>query len=384
MQRNSWILSILLGIFCSGCIEPFEPEVDEEREVLVIDGRITDLAGPQVITVSRSSPYNNPQFWPVTGCVVRVEDDSGEGITYSENGTGKYEAIPGQGFAAVGRSYKLIVSTPDGNVYESGYDSLLACAPIDSLSYKVEKQATSNPAVNYYGVRFYVDVKSSPGESRNYMWTYEETWEYLAYYPIQYVWDGVDFIEYTPYLQGYDICYMSHRIPEFQVGSSNLLQTSEIRQQPLYFVSNQTPRLEVKYSLNVLQYSLSYDAFLYLDRIKSQSSGDWGLYESQPSSPGGNICNVNDPEEKVLGYFFASQVKEKRIMVSENFDFRIARFDCPLDTAYLLGDFGDFYPYFMFSISFLGSGPPYAYSYKQCHDCTYRGGVTTKPEYWDD
>ena len=147
-------------------------------------------------------------------------------------------------------------------------------------------------------------------------------------------------------------------------------------------MSNQTPRLQEKYSLLVKQHSLTRGAFQYWDKMKAQSDDTGGLFETQPVSSTGNICNVDDPEEKVLGYFFVTQVQKKRIMVSEDFEFPIALFDCPLDTAYTLEDYGVDYPYMMYSLP--GLGPPWAYSYRECHDCTYRGGVTTKPEYWDD
>ena len=371
-------------VLATGCIEPFEPEIDETRKVMVIDGRITDKQGLQTISVSISSPYQNPQFQPVSGCVVRVENDEGYGITFLENTEGIYQSDLEQGFLAAGKAYKLLVITPDDKVYESEYDFLLACAPIDNLSYKLEVQGTSNPDVSYYGIRFYVDMKGSPEESRNYLWTVEETWEYISYFNIQYIWNGSFLEDYTPQLHGYKICYLSDLLVNYQVGSSSLMGSNEIRQQPLNFVSNQTPRLQEQYSLLVAQHSLSYAAFLYWDKMRAQSVDAGGLFETQPSKTTGNISNIHDPEEKVLGYFFVSQVQEKRITVSEDFDFPIPLFDCPLDTTMSPRDFGKDYPVILYSTSFMGRGPPYAYSFKECHDCTYRGGVTTKPDYWDD
>jgi hypothetical protein len=384
MLRNKWTTGLLLLVLCTGCIEPFEPDIEETSEVLVIDGSITDVQGIQTITVSTSSPYNDPEFQPVSGCVVRVEDESGSGITFLENEEGMYQSEPDPDFLAVGKAYKLIVITPDDEMYESEYDSLLACASIDHLSYRVEEQGTSDPDINYYGIRFYLDMTGSPGDSRNYKWTFEETWEYISYHRIQYIWDGSHFLDYTPQLYGFKICYLTDQLEDFQVGSSSTLGTNEIHQQPLHFVTNQTPRLQEQYSLLVRQYSLSNEAFLYWDKISAQSGDAGGLFETQPSKTTGNISNVNHPEEKVLGYFFASQVREKRITVKADFEFPIVGFDCPLDTAYSVDDFGMNYPYLMYSLSNMGRGPPYAYSYKECHDCTYRGGVTTKPEYWDD
>jgi len=383
MPLNKWTISILLMVLGTGCIEPFEPDIEESNKVMVIDGRLTDTDDIQTIKVSISSPYNNPQFKPVTGCVVRVEDDAGYGITFMESEEGIYQSNLEPDFLIVGKAYKLQVFTPDDEVYESEYDTLLACAPIDSLSYKVEMQGTSNPRINYYGIRFYVDVKGSSEESRNYLWTFEETWEYISYYKIQYIWDGFNLLDYTPQLYGRKVCYLTDRLKYFLVGSSNLMSRNEIRQLPLYFVSNQTPRLQEQYSLLVAQHSLSDASFLYWDRVRAQSVESGGLFETQPSRTTGNISNINDPDEKVLGYFFVSQVQEKRITVKEAFHFPIAHFDCPLDTTMDIAVFGKAY-YIMWSLSLWGRGPPYAYSFKECHDCTFRGGVTTKPEYWDD
>lgn len=384
MRLNNWIVTILLLVGCWSCIETFEPDIRESFGVLVIEGKITDIPGIHSVTVSRSSPYTNAQYLPVTGCIVRVEDDSGNGVTYNEKGSGTYQTDLEPGFMEVGKAYKLLVFTPDGQAYESDYDFLLACAPIDNLSYKVEIQGTSDPAINHYGIRFYADMTGTPEESRNYLWTLEESWVYRTTYPIQYIWDGFVLHDYTPQLHEYKTCYLTSNLEEFQVGSSNLLATNEINQQSLNFVSNRTPRLREKYSLLVRQHSLSDRAFLFWDGLRKQTGDRFGLFETQPSETRGNIYNVNKPEEKVLGYFFATQVTEKRITITEQLEFPIPDFSCPLDTAIGLGELGTGYLYMMFSLSPFGMGPPYAYSLRECHDCRYRGGVTTKPDNWDD
>lgn len=384
MRLSNWIVSILLLVSCWSCIETFEPQIEETHEILVIDGSITDGPGIQSVTVSRSSPYTNVQFQPVSGCIVRVADDAGSGITFTEKGGGIYQSLLEADFLEEGKAYKLLVFTPDGQAYESDYEFLQPAAPIDHLSYKVEIQGTSDPDVNHYGIRFCVDMKGTPEQSRNYLWTLEETWVYHNVLPIQYIWDGSVLQDYTPKLREFETCYLSSTLEEFQVGSSKLLETNEILQQPLNFVSNRTPRLREKYSLLVRQYSLSDDAFLYWDKMKAQTENTGGLFENQPSDARGNIYNVNVPEEKVLGYFNVSQLTEKRITVSERFEFTVPDFNCPLDTAFSLYELGSGYPYIMFSLSPSGIGPPFVYSDKGCHDCRYRGGVTTKPEYWDD
>jgi hypothetical protein len=383
MRRSSWIIILSLAVAFKACIEPFEPPIEEKKDLMVIDGILNDQDSIQTITVSRSSPYNEPEFIPVTGCVVVVSDHLGETLAYPETEEGIYQARPGPGFASVGKAYKVSVFTPGGAVYESEYDTLLACPPIASLNYRVESQGTTDPDKFYYGIRFYLDVKGSSGESENYMWMYEETWEYHSYFPIHYIWDGDSLYDHTPELTGFKVCYLHSRLKEYQVGSSSLLSGNEIRQQPIHFVSNQSPRLEEKYSLLVLQHSLSTAAYDYLERLKSQSDDTGGLYESHPASAAGNIYNTEDPGEKVLGYFLVSQKKEKRIMVEEYFDFRMTKFYCPLDTAWTTDDFGVETPYYMYSATMDGRGPPYVYSYAACFNCLHRGGSIEKPEYWD-
>jgi hypothetical protein len=382
--NNRHIILVVLAVL-AGCVEPFEPRIDEEQKMMVIDGRITDEEGLQTITVSISSPYNEPHFNAVTGCVVRVEDDLGNGVIFPEERDGIYQTELEPGFAAVGRAYRVRVITPDGRNYESDYDSLLSCAEIDRLSYKVEKIQTSDPNVVTDGVRFYVDMKGDEHDSRQYMWSYIETWEYHSPLPIQYIWDGEILYDYWPLLDSLDVCYMTTKLNQYQVGSSGLLESNEIRQQPLLFVSNNSPRLEEIYGLLVIQNSLSSASYNYLERLRSQTDNAGGFFESQPASSTGNIYNTEDPEEKVLGYFFASQAREDRIFVNQEFDFKIKEFYCPiLDTAEYVVDLGTEYPfYYMYSLDPDG-GSPWAYSYPECHNCRDRGGTDVKPDYWPE
>lgn len=384
MHRSKWIILLCLALIFRACVDPYEPTIDEEKELLVIDGILNDRDSLQTISISLSSPYNSPEFIPVQGCIVRVEDNLGTGLLFLETEAGTYQVETDPNFAIPGRAYKLTVSTPSGEVYESSYDTLMPCPPISNLDYEVEVQGTSDPDTDYYGIRFYLDMKGSSTDSKSFMWMYEETWEYHAYYPIQYVWDGEILHDYTPELAGYKVCYLSNRLNEYQVGSSEHLVSNEIINQPIHFVSNQSPRLEEKYSLLVLQHSLSDGAYDYLVRLRSQSGESGGLYETQPASAQGNIYNVNKPGEKVLGYFFTSQIKEKRILVEEEFDFKMKYFYCPIDTVWSTDEFEDELPYFMYSANVDGEGPPYEYSYQECFNCLYRGGTNEKPDYWEN
>jgi hypothetical protein len=359
------------------CIDPFHPEIKETEDLLVINGSISDRPGWHYIEVSRSSPYNEPGFKPVNGCVVRVEDENGRGVTYYEYQPGVYWANLEASFLGVNKAYKLLVYTQDGEEYQSDYDSLLACPPIDSLYYEIELQESDDPNITYLGgVQFYVDVKGKEGDSRNFLWKPVESYQYHSAYLTEHVWDGKTLHNFSP-RDSLRECYLTKPISEIYTASSRYLVANELHRYPLNFVSGSTPRLRIKYTLMVTQHSLSDDAFLYWDKMRTLISETGGLYEKQPASSFGNIFNINDEEEEVLGYFYASQEREKWILVKRRIPFYIPNYDCHIDTV--CGDLRGLAPG-----SYLvryGYGC-WGYANPACFDCRLRGGSLDPPYYW--
>lgn len=382
MPVNKYLLYLLLLLLSHSCIEPFQPEIAESQEVIVINGEISDRPGNHRVTISQSSAYNDPSFIPFQGCVVRVEDDLGNIEVYLETDPGIYESYLDEAFLEVNRTYSLKVTTPSGSEYQSSYDSLLACPPIDSLYFEVKSEGTPDPEVNLHGIQFYCDLNGTESVSRNFRWKLNETWQYEApSYGLEIWWgDVVEFFSTEPFR----VCYMSDPVDELFTGSTRALSQNLLRRNSLNYVSNETPRILRKYSLLVEQLSLTNEAFDYWDRMKSQSSDAGGLYETQPSSTTGNIYNVNQPEAKVLGCFYATQKQSRRITVENTFDFDIPRYTCSLDTAYSVADLGANFPYYLISISPMGVGPPWLYGDHYCFDCTKYGGTTEKPYFWEE
>ena len=375
----------LLLFFTVSCIEPFQPEIREMQELLVINGKITDQPGEHFVEVSRSSSYNEPGFIPVEGCVVRVEDNEGKGFTYSEYKQGGYRVDLDERFLGINKAYKLYVYTPDGEEYQSDYDSLLPCPAIDSLYFEVERQETNNPELTYHGLQFYLNVEGDKDDSRNFLWKLEESFKYVSPYYLQYFWDGLVLHEFDPFVYK-NICYKTLTIKELYTTSTIDLSANELSKYPLSYVSNKLPKLKWIYCLMVYQHSLSNDAFLYWEKMKNQSTGTGGLYERQPSSSDGNIFNANDEDEQVLGYFYASQIREKRILVENTFDFAIPNYDCSLDTIHDLAEFNS-YPSYLIGLKEVPGGkrvgPPFGYAYQACFDCELSGGTTEPPDYWE-
>ena len=158
--------------------------------------------------------------------------------------------------------------------------------------------------------------------------------------------------------------------------------SNSIKRMALNFVSNETDRLSVTYRLRVKQQSLSIDAYNYFQRKNEQAVESGGMYDVQPSTVAGNLYNVNDPEEVVLGYFHASQVREKQVFVHNNnfFEFDIPHIICEYEPMYWGRRLNSEYPVYIYNP---GNFQPLLTGDQFCFDCRLQGGDTIRPENWE-
>ncbi len=383
MPVNRYIFIGLMVLLCHSCIESYDPVINETQEVMVIEGMISDRPGIHKVAVSVSTPYNNPSYRPLKGCVVSVQDNLGNTEVYYESMAqdGIYEAWLEEPFLAVGKAYALQVITPGNQVYASDYDSLLACPPIDSLYYIEKLTSGDNPDQSWHGLQFFNDVRGHRGGTRNYRWKAIATWEYHSPYTAEYVrYKG----ENIPYIRDtVSTCYLTENITTVYAASTQLLSENNIYQNKLHYVSTQTPRLTERYNLMVEQHSLTDQAYAYWEKLAAQSANSASLYETQPSSSLGNIYNVDQSYEKVLGCFYATQIQEARIVVDKtDLSFPVYGYTCKLDTLVDNSTFIYDNYYYLFSLALIGPGPPWLGAPKQCFDCTLLGGTNIAPDFW--
>jgi hypothetical protein len=380
MPVNKYHIIAMLLLVCSSCIEPFEPDIQESQEVMVIDGMISDRPAYYEVSVSRSSPYNNPGFRPVDGCVVTVEDGQGNMQFYDMAGPGKYKAWLEPPFLAEGKVYAISVITPTGITYRSEYDTLLPCPPVDALYYLPQNSGGDDPEDVWQGIQFYNDVRGNPNGTRNYRWKAIATWEYHSPFTAQYVRYRGENIPYV--VDSVSTCYLTETIERVYAASTRLLTENSIFQNKLHYVSDQTPRLAERYSLLLEQHSLTDQAFDYWEKIAAQSASGASLYETQPASSLGNVYRVNS-DQKVLGCFYTTQIREERIFVDKDeLDFQAGAYTCRLDTLVDNSTFIFTNYYYLISLQPLGPGPAWLGGPEKCFNCTRQGGDNVKPDFW--
>ncbi|MCA1747673.1 MAG: DUF4249 domain-containing protein, partial [Bacteroidales bacterium] len=299
-------------------IEEYNPQIDlDDVRLYVVEGRVTDKEGLHSIFVSRASSVYNPERIPVQSCDVRIYDKNENEFVASEHSGGEYKAyIPGERLFP-GAAFKLEVTTPEGDLLVSEYDTLRHCPEIDSVYYAIESFVADNDPELVPGVQFYIDYNGENSGSGKIKFEVVETWKYDTDYPIKWIWDGWSLTTYDTPDYSKSVCWRTTGSGEIYTLSTEQMSVNRYNRYPLHKVLNNSAKLLMGYSILFRQLAISEPAYRYYEKIKANSVGSGGLYETQPQQVQGNIMNMSDPDARVLGYFMVAGMDEKRIFTSE-------------------------------------------------------------------
>jgi hypothetical protein len=379
---------ILIGLFIIGltaCREAYWPELTRYEGLLVVDGTITDKPGPYEIKLSVSADAQDPEYTAYAGAQITLLDNIGneEILTEVEPGTHRTAEDGIQG--VIGNKYKIIIRTPDERTYESAYQELVQPLGLDTVYGVIENRPTDDPAFYLWGIQFYLSTELATSDTNYYLWRTHATYEYHSDFLIRFYYDG----GIHPFTNSDSLyyCWKEDLVNMNLTASTHNLSEPVIRNLPLHFVDTETRKLSVKYSLLVQQYTLNEPAFDFFNQLQGVSGDQGNLYSTQPYQIKGNVKNIRDPEEPVLGYFLAAGVTERRIFVDRpSGDFNFHYGVCQLTRA-------DYEAYGYIGWTDPVSWPLYvttnpdgvrALPPQGCLDCTANGGTTVKPDFWID
>ena len=376
-MRKIFNKAIFISILIfSGCITQFVPETDEDPDLLVVEGLISDQPEVYTIKLSRSMPLGNKIISrPLKGCTVNITDNLGHIYQVHESTTtGTYLTTPGTFRGVVGRQYTLHINTNNSTVNHYSYQSLpmelQAVPPIDSLFHeKVVIQERTESSGAKEGSQVYLNTHDPMGFCKFYRWDFTETWKFRL-----------------PYYVPNNVCWITNNSNEISIKSMSTLMQNRISRFPVKFISNETDRLSVRYTIVVNQYSLSENEYTYWEKLQSISEEVGSLYDITPSSIPGNIFCIEDPSEQVLGFFSVSGKTSKRIYIDENFLGLVNYYkECPTDTIYGTGSIPGLNSYVWVIEQQDYAMPPYRIitDKKFCADCTVRGSAI-QPAFWEE
>lgn len=371
----------------SSCIDEYWPDVlPKYQNALVVDGEITNKPGPYQIKLSLSTNVNNPYFRPLTGCEVVISEKNGGSEILDEIEKGIYttsiDGIQGK----CGNSYKLTIITPGNDRFESEYDKMAFPTEIDTIYTEIEYQTHPDfDFRNITGFRFFVDTYTADTSINYYLWQLESTYKFNANYRIKYYWDG-QMHPFSPSDSLYT-CYLTKIEPEVFVYNTVDLSVPKITKLPLHYVNTETKELSIRYSLLATQYSLTKDAYQYWDNIKSLENEQGKLHSRLPFQIQGNITNIENSKEPILGYFIVAGVSTKRVFMDRptgvDWYYPDSCNLSPIDRELLYQNYR-YWPLY-FPANYVGEVQMAAWvDYQWCVDCTKLDGYLEKPDFWVD
>ena len=347
-KHPAWVL-ILLAFITFACIDEIDLNIDTDQRKLAVDGFIADSLDNYSISLSYSSVIgegtDNIQH-PVSGAKIKVLDELGTAYVFQETEEGIYTHLME---AEIGKEYYLDIQTPDGRHIQSKPQSIRSSPTIDTSKLQIETRDYLNSAGNFVSEQeaiVRIDTRIEEGEKRPYLrWQVEGEYEFRENYPMAL---------------NKRICYIPDRLGLNQL---NVFNTADLAGNELFdqevIRTALNYRFAAQYCFHIYQFSISEDEFTYWNNIRDMINREGSLFDPPPGTVRGNLVNVDDPGDLILGYFSVAGVSYRRFFVNED-------------------EIG-------FYVEPRCSSSRFRPQYPDCRDCrTLINSTTVRPEYWEN
>ena len=256
-----------------------------------------------------------------------------------EIGSGIYQT-PEDFRAVVGETYGLTIQLANGDMLTSTPQLVEPAPDIEKVLLRYKKFPSTDEFNFISGVEVFVEYQD-PVESRNfYMTTHTK-----GVYPFTSNWDlfvcGNNPFCCIPSFNQPELerCFRYERdFPDLgvQVESVQDCRRSggpQTRQFNLYedsqsngvlttskavFVEDDGRRFEFSYRTQVNLMSISAEAFSYFSTLEGQLSIDGDIFDPPPANIVGNILNLSDPNQQILGFFGAFDLSSETVYIERD------------------------------------------------------------------
>lgn len=360
------------------CKERFTPQTTSvNSNILVVEGFINAGADSTIIRLTRTVTLGNKNTLnPETGATVSVETSANDTRPLVEKEKGNY-VIPGLNLG-LNKKYRVRIRTKNGTIYLSDFVDAIASPQIDSINYAVKPE----------GLQLFVNASDPTNKTRYYRWDYEESWIFYAQFYSSSIWKGGPIAVDRTEAERIHKCWGSAKSSTILLGSSVKLNKDVIHLSPVTDIIASSERLTEKYSILVKQYALNKESFEFWENLKKNTESLGSIFDVLPSQLTGNIHNVANSAEPVIGYISAGTTQQKRIFINKSDlpKWSVKPFGCSIPDTVLRKDeanvFGGFSHIPIDPIELLPgviighTGAP-----RSCVDCTLRGTVK-RPIFW--
>ena len=309
----------MLSLILNSCLDEVNldiPESDLDR--IAIRGRLI-YGDPSMLEVSVAQVGDFAKFsspTPVSSAIVRLLDEKGNILNTTSNQPGLYTAEISKDHPdieiTVGEAYSIEVLMPDGRMIVSAPETLWPVHKIDMVQNRIVEKDIINELGLIEAKKFGEILINTSLERPNQLGRSYLKWEFEGVYRFHES-DISDIIRFTKPL----ICYFTdpiglEEVHVFDGSESTQDQLSEF----LILEEILDHRFTLGFYLTVYQQSLSQEAFEYWSKIGELIVRDGSFLESFPAKIEGNLMNVEDEDDEIFGFFYATVQDTARLFVS--------------------------------------------------------------------
>ena len=297
------------------CVRRISPPIHNGPPLLVVEGLITTDSTLYTFKLSYTGNFTNASASVdsnqnyINDARVVVKDDEGDSALCSLISQGTYQTSDSSFIGIVGRTYTLEIYLSNGKTYVSSPEKINPVPPIDSIS--VAYDSTYITDVRPTQLILSANVHDPPSVQNYYRWTASgyiprKSWGFYCSPP-------------PPFPECNDpyscncmaLCEQYITMSQVNILSDKLINGNEIIQpvfySPIYWFG--------KHFIEVKQYSLNQDTYLFWQNYLQQTNQTGGVLDPIPESLVGNIYNANDSSDVALGYFETSAVVTKKVVI---------------------------------------------------------------------
>ena len=293
---------IVSTLTCHSCIKQVDVPLRNEKPVLVVEGAVTTDTVPYTVklTYSGKLSYSDaiPEEFLEKDAIVTIADDEGNITQLEYTVQGVYETTDPNYIGKVGRSYSVTVLLKDGQKYISTPEKIKPPVSISGINVSfVNKFDMFLPT--YMNVA--VNAKDPAAEENYYRWTFN------GYIGRQTKGVGCGFgcIKF-------EYCYQKIIENEVRILSDASINGKDIINQTVgrcYIYNYFNPFIDIA------QLSMTREAYQFWKLYQDQTARTGGILDPLPAAIKGNVYNAANTADFALGYFSASSVTHKKVIL---------------------------------------------------------------------
>ena len=315
MIQHKWklYLACLVTIFViASCIDRIDFDVPAgTSDSVVVEGRVVKGDPSYVeISVSRLFDFSADSRRPITLKKVTLFDTEGNEMELETKVAGYYRlnldnSTPIK--AEIGTGYKMRMELLDNRVFESEIEMLETVPDPIQLNVGISQDiitSESGTITNVDRLALTIDTNIDRESGAGMFWEVFNIFK-ITDSPID---EGIEM----------KTCYLTQlaNVNDIYVLDPTLVARDVVQDFPL-----RRSQIDFRFSeglyYEVHQYSLSPGAFKYWNAIDILSEREGNMFDGPVGVVPTNLVNIDDPEDSVFGYFFASEEKVVRIKVPQ-------------------------------------------------------------------